>query len=263
MQEQLEKNYDIKIDNISKINESSDGNVFLINIGTKKLIMKKYDDINHANAMVELHKDMENKKINAPRVVKNNSNNYITIIDKHYCVLYTYIKGQMISELYEKLPNEIIYKIGRLLRKIHDSFPDNNYNINNIDFEKNNLRKSILHFDLTKSNMYKSNDEIYIIDFDDSKYGPCIIDVAIAISFLFISKKNGIDKDGISYFLKSYYENSIEKEELKYIKKYALKWIDVITNNNIFNPSTTESFEIKRKYIEEIDDEIFLKLLGE
>mgnify|MGYP003308183202 CR=1 FL=1 len=50
------------------------------------------------------------------------------------------------------------------------------------------LRKSILHFDLTKGNVFYNN-KIEFIDFDDAKYGNSIYDVTILIGFLFISKK--------------------------------------------------------------------------
>ena len=38
-------------------------------------------------------------------------------------------------------------------------------------------------------------------------------------------------------------------EKIKLIKKYALKWIDYILDENEFDTSTTESFEVKRKLI--------------
>ena len=47
---------------------------------------------------------------------------------------------------------------------------------------------SILHFDVTKNNIFYNDGKIYFIDFDDAKYEPVICDVAIAITNLFISK---------------------------------------------------------------------------
>ena len=53
---------------------------------------------------------------------------------------------------------------------------------------------------------------------------------------------------------KTVYENvafamEIIHQPKKLIKKYALKWIDYILDENEFDTSTTESFEVKRKLI--------------
>ena len=115
-------------------------------------------------------------------------------------------------------------------------------------------RYSILHFDLTRRNIFYNENwqsQIGFIDFDDAKYGPTVVDVAIAISLLYFSKSRGVGIDGLSTFLSEYYDNEIiRKSEMPHLKACALKWIDYIMNNNQCDSSTTESFEIRRKLIE-------------
>ena len=43
----------------------------------------------------------------------------------------------------------------------------------------------------------------------------------------------------------------LRNNEIKYIKEIAINWIDLVLNNNEFNPSTQESFKLKRKLIKE------------
>lgn len=111
---------------------------------------------------------------------------------------------------------------------------------------------SILHFDLNKNNIFYNNGKVGFIDFDDAKFGPSICDISIIISFLFLSKKRGIDSENIKNFIDSYYGDELElkKKEIKYLKEYALKWIDYLQYNNEFDTSLKESFETKRNLIE-------------
>ena len=51
--------------------------------------------------------------------------------------------------------------------------------------------------------------------------------------------------------MNEYYDNEkLRKNELPYLKTCALKWIDYIMDNNQFDSSTTESFEIRKNLIE-------------
>ena len=57
----------------------------------------------------------------------------------------------------------------------------------------------------------------------------------------------------MNVFLNEYYNNDekIISSKITEIKKYAINWIDYILNGNEFDTSTTESFEIRRKLIQE------------
>ena len=83
------------------------------------------------------------------------------------------------------------------VRKLHDLTSNNSFNFKAIDFANNLNRKSTLNFDLTKKNIIINNDKIGLIDFDDAKCGDSVCDVAIILSFFFISKKRGIDNKKI------------------------------------------------------------------
>ena len=122
-----------------------------------------------------------------------------------------------------------------------------------VKFDKSNENCSLLHFDLTKNNIFiNSKKEITIIDFDDAKYGNSICDVAIFIANLFFSKTRGVDLDGMKLFLNEYYNNDEKKVSSKIteIKEYATSWIDYILSGNEFDTSTNESFEVRKKLIQ-------------
>ena len=107
---------------------------------------------------------------------------------------------------------------------------------------------------MTRFNIFYNENwqsQIGFIDFDDAKYGPTVVDVAIAISLLYFSKSRGVDTEGLKAFLNEYYDNEeTRKNEMPYLKKCALKWINYIMDNNQFDSSTTESFEIRKNLIE-------------
>ena len=75
------------------------------------------------------------------------------------------------------------------IRKLHNLTLNKKFNFKTIAFANNLKRKSVLHFDLTKDNIFINNNQIDFIDFDDAKYGDSVCDIAILLSFLFVSKK--------------------------------------------------------------------------
>jgi len=259
--EKIKENYMLEVTKIEKNQESTVGNVYIVYSNNKKYVAKIYDDLNHTKSMVKLHTSLSNK-LYIPSIIKDKNNLGYVEINSKYIVLYSFLKGEQIGKL-NKLTEDIVKEIALELRKVHELTSNTNmYNLKQVPF--NNLvnveRKSLLHFDLTKGNVFYKEGKIGFIDFDDAKYGPSIYDVAILISLLFFSKKRGIDKDNINIFIDSYYNDDLDLKfkETKYIKEIAINWINHTLNNNEFNPSTTESFEVKKKLIEEnlfINDE--------
>ena len=77
--------------------------------------------------------------------------------------------------------------------------------------------------------------------------------LGITISLLFLSKSRGAELDKIKTFIDSYYKSDTQNKEIElpYIKSIALKWIDYLLTKNSFDTSTKESFEVKKKLIEE------------
>lgn len=245
----ISNNYSIDINSIEKNEESTDGNVYIMD---NKYVMKIYNDISKVESMTKLHAFLQNNGMNIPNVVLTKDNKEYVLLDDKYIVLYTFLNGKKIGKWFKE-DNEIIKHIARELKKMHDlTTNDNIFNLKEVPFKlaESLTRKSVLHFDLTKDNIFYNNGKIEFIDFDDAKYGPSVVDVAIICSLLFITKKDGLELDKVTLFINEYY-NDTDKGEIKYIKEIALSWIKYILDNNEFDTSTNESFENKRKLIEE------------
>ena len=250
----LHKNYLLDIINIEKNSESTVGNVYIVYTTNNRYVLKIYDDIVHTESMVFLHQDLFNK-FNIPEIILTKDSRGYIEIDNKYIVLYSFLEGIQVGRL-DKITEDIIKQIAMELRKIHDStLNTNKYKLKEIPFySKYDLeRKSLLHFDLTKGNIFYNENKIGFIDFDDAKYGYSIFDVSILIALFFFSKRRGVDKNNLNIFLDSYYENDLELKlkEVKYIKEIALNWIDNVLSTNDFHSSLKESFEVKKKLIEE------------
>lgn len=255
----LKKEYKIEIRKIEKNKESTDNNVYEIYSDKKKYIVKIYNDKKHTGSMVNLYKKLNSLNINVPQVICTiNNKAYVDVLNDNYMVVYSFIDGEPIGWdiKRKKIDKEIIMLIASELRKIHTITSNcNEFNLPVIPFAAdNNIRKSMVHFDLTRNNIFKRIDgKISIIDFDDAKYGESVCDIAILIANLFFSKTRGIDLEGMKEFINQYYANDLElkNKEESLIKKYALEWIKYILDGNEFDTSTTESFEVRYKLINE------------
>ena len=259
LKETISKKYNINIVSIEKNIESTDGNVYIISSDKDRFVAKIYEGTKHALQITRLHNDLYNKGFYIPQIIKTKSNsNYIILEDKKTLVLYSFLEGYKLSEIINSISNDIIKSLARTLKNMHDLTKDNIYKLDKAPFkvDKSINRYSLLHFDLTKDNIFY-NKKIGFIDFDDAKYGPSILDVAILISLLFFSKSRGFDIDSFKVFINTYYEDkALKQKELKYIKEYAIKWIDYTLDKADFNPSTKNSFEVKKKLIE-INSKVF------
>lgn len=240
----LNNNYNIHVTTIEKNEESTDGNVYILKNDQTKYVMKIYESLEHTKMMVSIHNLLRDLYI--PRIVKTVDNRDYINLDNKYAVMYTFLNGNQICEIDF---GPLIPSIARAVRKMHSLVNCNDINIKKVPFEVDeSLRSSILHFDLTKNNIFYDDGKIGFIDFDDAKFGPAICEISIIVSLLFISKKRGINREGIKTFIESYYENEpeLKKQELKYLKEYALKWLDYLLKNNEFDTSLKSSFENKR-----------------
>lgn len=252
----ISEKYLIKVTKIEKNEESTVGNVYIIYSYSEKFVAKIYDDLNHTKALIKLHSDLSNK-FHIPKILQTKNNTrYVKLLDLKYIVLYSFLDGTQLGKKFNKLSEEVIKEIALELRKLHECTKDKNkYNLKEVPFIKSCdiERNSLLHFDLTKGNIFYNEGKIGFIDFDDAKYGPSVCDVAILVALLFFSKKRGVDKKGINVFIDAYYgkDISLKFQEIKYIKEIAINWVNYTLENNEFNSSTTESFEVKKKLIEE------------
>ncbi len=258
---QLEKEYSIMVEKIEKSKESTDGNVFICYSNNKKYAIKIYDDIIHTKAMTALHLKLISTGFDVPKIIFSKDNKeYITLYNKNLLVVYSFMEGKKIDwNKFGKIDEYIINKIAKTLRKLHSvTNGENKFELPKLPFiNKSDInRYSVLHFDLTRNNIFINEymkSEIGFIDFDDAKYGPSVCDVAIAIANLFFSKTRGVDIYGVYKFMDEYYYNEpeLKNKEVPFIKKFALQWIDYILDGNEFDTSTTESFIIRRQLIDQ------------
>ncbi len=254
IEECIKTKYEIDIQKIEKNKQSTQGNVFIVYTKNEKYVIKRYTNLKHTKSMISLHNKLINCGLVVPKIIKNkNKEDYCIINTNEYIVVYSFIYGKQISQLEQKLDNAQITEMAKELYKLHSStYGKNLCYLPELPFDikYSTQRKSALHFDLTKDNIFIENNHIKFIDFDDAKYGPAVCDVAIIIALCFVSKKTGINEEAIKTFIKEYYANEPEaKDEIKYIKEIAIKWIEYTLIENQFDLSTTESFETKRKLL--------------
>ena len=259
----IEDNYKLKNIKIVKNEISTDGNVYNLRATQGKYILKVYNDEKHSIAMKELLTRLQREKFYVPKIINDRKKEkYIEINDKDF-MIYSFLDGKKISEEFGNIPNNITRKLANELRRFHDVCSDfDNIGLKNINFFNHNLRKTVLHFDLTRDNIFynKGIDKIGFIDFDDAKYGEAIIDVAILITNLYFSKTRGAHIEGVKTLVEEYYKNDNENKtkEIVLIKKAAIMWINYILNENEFDSSTKDSLEVRKNLIEKVD---FLKLV--
>lgn len=261
MIEELEKNikseYNIRLNEIIKNTESTVGNVYMLNCDNNKYVAKVYNNIKHVKSMIKLHEELNKNQIYAPEIIKNNDGIGYTKInsENYYVVLYSFLEGHQVTwdKTKIKLTDNEIIVLANSLRKLHELNNNSEIKLPKIPFGNYKKRKGILHFDLTKQNIFINQDKIGFIDFDDAKFGESICDVSILIANLFFSKTRGANLDGMNKFIDAYYAEDlqIKQEETRLIKQYAIDWINYVLAGNEFSASITESFHVKRKLIEE------------
>lgn len=251
----IKESYEIQINNITKNFDSTDGNVYLIKSNNNKYIFKIYNSLEHTQSMIKLHNFLNENNLYVPRIIQTENKEYYKRYNDKYIVMYSFLEGMQLKNIIQTVDNKTILKLAKEIRRLHDLTENVTFNLKHIDFnlETESKRKSVLHFDLTKDNIFINKDKVGFIDFDDAKFGPSVYDVAITISLLFLSKSRGAELDKIKTFIDSYYESDTQNKEreLPYIKSIALKWIDYLLTKNSFDTSTKESFEVKKKLIEE------------
>ena len=253
----LEEKYEILADKIEKNEESTDGNVFVIYGKENKYIMKIYDSIEHTHAIVKLYYFLEKHRIIAPKIVNNKENNGYTSFQNKFIVITTFVEGSHIiwDNGKGKFKGSTIKKIAEELRKLHNATQNcENLELPKLTFGKKMSRNSVLHFDLTKHNIFiNENGEIGFIDFDDAKYGASVCDVAIIVSIMFFSKTNGANLRDVHKFVNDYYGEDYELKNIEtpVIKKFCIDWLDYLLHENQFDTSTKESFEVRRNLIKE------------
>ena len=265
----LEKEYLIYVQKFYKSLESTVGNVYIIETNDNKYVIKIYDSLSQAKKIINIHEYLI-QFLKVPRIINNKKNNsYIKLNDNKIMVLFSFLDGYQINKIIKSIDDEIIIKIAKYLRKLHElSIVNNSSNFfkikkSPIKVSKIIDRQALLHFDFTSLNIFynEENKEIGLIDFDDMKFGQAIIDVSIAVCNLFFSKTRGENLSGVKIFIDNYYGKDLDlkNKEILYIKECVFKWINYILNENEFDSSTKESLEVKRDMILKVDFEKLIK----
>lgn len=261
----LKEEYFIYAQKIYKSKESTVGNVYIIETKENKYIAKLYDNLNHTKSMIDVYTFLKKNNLYIPKVIKNKLNLYYTKFkNKKFIVIYSYLEGVQIKQILNNFTSEAIKELASYLRRFHElTNKKNKFKLieSPVKVTKKIDRYSAIHFDLTGGNIFyeEKNNKIGLIDFDDAKYGQCIIDVAIAVGNLFFSKRRGSNIEDAKIFIDAYYGDNLElkQEELPYIKESIIKWINYITNTNEFDSSTKDSFKIRKELVSKVD---FIKL---
>ena len=258
IKDEIEKKYSLKNVEIVKNEDSTDGNVYNIYTEENKYVLKIYKDLCHVKTMIKLYEELSKKQIYVPYIIKNIENQLYTIDTQKYMVMYSYMSGKQLGLLFKQIPENISIMLANELRNFHNKTKNlNDISLKDINFTNKTERKSALHFDLTRCNIFydESKNRIGFIDFDDAKYGESIIDVSILITNLYFSKTRGSDIDGMKCFINAYYKDdlNLKKMEIPLIKEIATKWVDDILQYNCFETSTIDSLEIKKKLINKIN----------
>lgn len=254
----IECYFDFEVKEIEKNPQSTVGNVYIVCSNSNKYVIKIYSDIEHIKAMVNLHKTLNDNNFYVPKIISNKLNeDYTKLFTNRYFVMYSFLDGHQIiwDKNKIKLTDKEIDLIAENIRKMHKITNNSEIGLPKLSFGLNIKRQSILHFDLTRNNIFIDNEKqkIGFIDFDDAKFGACVCDVSILIANLFFSKSKGVNLEGIRRFIDAYYLNDLQmkQEEVPKIKECALMWIDHVLDGNEFDSSTTESFERRKKLINE------------
>lgn len=257
LKENIEKNYKLKVKSIEKNQESTDGNVYILNCKKEKYIVKIYTDLMHTNSMWDIHRYLTALEQYVPYVVKTKAKTNYMKLNESYVIIYSFLPGKSLKELIKEdmLDDERIALVAKAVRRFHYLTNEKKFNLPNGPFVNKFRRKSVLHFDLTKDNILIDGDKVGFIDFDDAKFGDSACDVAIAILFLFVSKDKGVDNHAIKVFLDNYYGDNevLYKKETPLLKEYADEWIKYVVRQGNLDSSTVEKFKAKRKQIKYIE----------
>ena len=247
----LIEDYNLDIRSIIKNLDSTDGNVFNIETYNYQYILKVYDAKEHAMNMENTYDLLKENRLDSPQIIRNKYNQPFTNFKNTYLMLYSFINGSSLFNI--SLSKKVIINVAQYLRKMHD-VKINELKLPVVPFKVPEGKNSLLHFDITKGNIFIENDKIILIDFDDAKVGPALCDVAIALTNLFISRKNGTDINGINIFLDTYYKNNIEQRQLEepIIKNIATEWLKYTLKNPKLDKKTIDGLENKLLWIEKI-----------
>tara|TARA_Y100000996_G_scaffold279960_2_gene220831 strand:- start:6 stop:944 length:939 start_codon:yes stop_codon:yes gene_type:complete len=252
-----------EINELIGITEGVENTNYLIKLkNNKKFIFTIFEKRTKASDLPFFNnamKEFKDNGINCP-VAINVKNQNIFSIKKKPCAIYSFIEGNQITSINDKILNSLsslishIHKVGfnsKLKRENNMLKPSwiyilnkfNNYDgshsnelkeikneISNLENKfPRNIRHSLIHADLFKDNIFFQNDEVSgIIDFFFTCSDSIVYDLATFINAWFF-KNNNFDESNFSLFMTNYLNqidwNNEEKDHLNfYLKASAIRF---------------------------------------
>lgn len=249
----LLENYGLRAISINMISTGLSDSSFMVITETNKYVAKIFSKNSNIDTEVSFSAYLYKNKFPVPKIIENSNKQLITKHGDMLCVLYEYCKGHEIGWGSESsvISKELAENLAEIISKMHglmlnnksikantlvqmclpqkiESLKNNevvskyrkiNKEAKNID--TNNFKKALIHSDLTRENIFISDDRetvTAIIDFGDAHYDFIAWDLAVLLTQIFITKSWGIDWNGIKWFLKKYYElfplTKTEKESI-------------------------------------------------
>ena len=146
----IEEKYGLLINEIEKNVDSTDGNVYILH-SSCKYVMKIYDNKEHVLSIVKLHNDLIRMGIKVPEVIlTKNKRSYISLNDDQYIVIFSFLQGKGIGEVYDDIDEVLSIEIAKELKKIHKfTNGENIYNLKKVPFyvDESFNKSCLLHFD--------------------------------------------------------------------------------------------------------------------
>lgn len=206
----------------------------LITYEGKKYVLKIYGKDSNVDTEVQFGYYLNNNGIPTAKIIKNSKSQLITKIEDLRGVLFEFcfgnsIKWGDISISFSKNLAEIVAKMHWLMldnkkisakdyckcdidsvdgltsEKIIEKSREVGYSVKDLIFS--DLRRGLIHADLTRQNVLASEDKNSvdsIIDFGDAHYDYFVWDLAVLITHIYITKTYGIDWPALGDFIKRY-----------------------------------------------------------
>lgn len=86
----------------------------------KKYILKIYNDEKHAVTMKKIVEKLNSKNFYIPIILTNTNNEEYTKIDNKFFVIYSFLEGKEIGDVFGNIPNDISKKLAQELRRFHN-----------------------------------------------------------------------------------------------------------------------------------------------
>ncbi|MFH1276422.1 MAG: phosphotransferase [Candidatus Woesearchaeota archaeon] len=224
---------------------------YILRIGKRKR--------NKSDLLFEIQLLNNLSKLPTPIFIKDENDNFINKYEDNFYSIYKYLPGKTPKKISRKVLKKTAYFLGNFhsqtknfktnhqrfalydlpIKKIEEigktliqNLP---HNLEEIEFMKkglkkiklsSNLPKGPLHADLKRENLLTIKNKLTgVVDFDNSMFGPYLLDLAISITWLCTHPKKGLEYKKAKRFVKYYQRKRklliIEKQNLFNVIQFA------------------------------------------